>query len=147
MNVEIKKLVKEELSGENAKSYVAEITRFHRIQASTMFRQAAKHVRATLFNIGLKDAKVKQFESDGAKKYWTHISPMGWEVKSAELRIIEPEQLLLVRYSDTPTCLHTCSNATPPEGVAAELVDVGKGTKPEDYEDKDVRGRFVLATA
>jgi len=146
MNAQIKKLVKEELSGENAKSYVADITRFHRIQASTMFHQAAEHVRDTLINMGLRDAKIEQFESDGAKKYWTHTSPMGWEVKSAELKIVEPEQGLLVRYADTPTCLHTCSNATPPEGVTAELVDVGKGTKPQDYEGKNVKGKFVLAT-
>jgi hypothetical protein len=146
VNTEIKKLVKEELSGENAKSYVAEITRFHRIQASTMFHQAAEYVRNTLINIGLKDAKIEQFESDGAKKYWTHISPMGWEAKSAELKIIEPEELSLAKYADTPTCLHTCSNATPPEGVKAELIDVGKGTKPEDYEGKDVKGKLVLAT-
>jgi len=146
VSVEIKKLVKEELSGENAKSYVAEITHFHRIQASTTFHQAAEHVRDTLINMGLKDAKIEQFESDGAKKYWTHTSPMGWEVKSAELKIIEPEELLLARYADTPTCLHTYSNATPSEGITAELVDVGKGTKPEDYEGKDVKRKFVLAT-
>jgi hypothetical protein len=41
--------------------------------------------------------------------------------------------------------LHTYSKATPPEGVAAELVDVGAGTKPKDYEGKDVKGKFVLA--
>jgi len=146
VSAEIKKLVREELSGEKAKSYVTEITRFHRIQASTMFHQAAEHVKDRLFNIGLKDAKIEEFESDGAKKYGTHISPMGWEVKSAELKIIEPEEQLLARYADTPTCLHTCSNATPTEGVTTELVDVGKGTKPQDYEGKDVRGKFVLAT-
>jgi len=146
VNPEIKKLVKEELSGENAKSYVAEITRFHRIQASTMFHHAAEHVQNTLVNMGLKDAKIEQFESDGAKKYWTHISPMGWEVKNAELKIIEPEQQTLAKYADTPTCLHTFSNATPTKGVAAELVDVGAGTKPKDYEGKDVKGKFVLAT-
>jgi len=146
MSTEIKKLVKEELSGEKAKTYVAEITHFHRIQASTMFHQAAEHLRDTLFNIGLKDAKIEQFESDGAKKYWTHITPVGWEVKSAELKIIEPEEQLLVRYADTPTSLHTCSNATPPEGVTAELIDVGKGTKPEDYEGKEVKGKLVLAS-
>jgi hypothetical protein len=146
INPNIKKLIKEELSGEKAKIYVAEITGFHRIQASTMFHQAAEHVRNTLLKIGLKDAEIEQFESDGAEKYWTHTSPIGWGVKSAELMLIEPEQKLLVRYADTPTCLHTCSNATPPEGITAELVDVGKGTKPVDYEGKDVKGKLVLAT-
>jgi hypothetical protein len=142
----IRKIIREELSGEKAKTYISEITGFHRIQASTMLHQAAEHVRNTLLKIGLTDAKIEQFKSDGAKKYWTYTSPMGWEVKSAELTLIEPEQKLLARYADIPTCLHTCSNATPSEGVTAELVDVGKGTKPEDYEGKDVKGKLVLAT-
>jgi len=111
-----------------------------------MFHQAAQHVKQQLQNIGLQDAKIEQFPSDGNTKYWTHTSPIGWEIKNAELWITEPEQKLLTRYCDTPTCLHTCSNATPPEGITAELVDVGAGTKPEDYEGKDVKDKLVLAT-
>jgi hypothetical protein len=42
--------------------------------------------------------------------------------------------------------LHTYSKATPPEGVNAELVDIGVGTKAADYEGKEVKGKFVLAT-
>ncbi len=146
MKPEIKKHVKEELSGENAKAYVEQISRFHRVQASTMFHQAAEHVKQQLIKNGLKNATIEQFQSNGAKKYWTHISPVGWEVKSAELRLISPEEKLLVRYEDTPTCLHTLSKATPPEGITAELIDVGKGTRPEDYKGKNVKEKFVLAT-
>jgi len=146
MNPEIKKMVRDELSGEKARGYVEQITRFHRIQASTMFHEAADHVKQQLLKNGLPDATIEQFRSDGATKYWTHISPVGWEVKSAELKLIEPEEKLLVRYSDTPMSLHTCSNATPPEGITAELIDVGTGRKPEEYEGKDVKGKFVLAT-
>jgi len=146
MNPTIKKLVKEELSGETAKAYVEEITHFHRIQASTMFHEAAEYVKQQLLKNGLQDVSIEQFQSDGATKYWTHISPMGWGVKSAELKLVEPEEKLLVRYADTPMCLHTCSNATPPEGITAELVDVGTGTKPEEYEGKEVKDKFVLTT-
>src|SRR3990170_1661731 len=146
MNPEIKKFVKEELSGEKAKGNVAQISRFHRIQASTMFHEAAEHVEQELIKNGLLDAKIEQFKSDGAVKYWTHISPVGWEVESAEIKLVEPEEKPLARYADTPTCLHTCSNATPPEGVTAELIDVGVGTKPEDYTGKNVKGKLVIAT-
>jgi len=146
MNPEIKKLVKEELSGEKAKDQVAQITQYHRIQASTMFHQAAEHVKQQLLNIGLQDATIEQFTSDGATKYWTHTSPIGWEARNAELRLIEPEQQLITRYTDVPTSLHTCSNATPPEGITAELIDVGLGTKPEHYEGKDVKNKLVFAT-
>jgi hypothetical protein len=144
MNLE--KLVNEELSGNIAKSFVEQITRFHRIQASTMFHEAAEYVKNELSELGLKDAVIEQFTADGKTKYWTHTSPIGWTVESAELYLLEPEERLIVRYKDVPTCLHTCSKATPSEGVSAELVDVGVGTKPKDYEGRDVKGKFVLAT-
>jgi len=146
VKIKLENTVKDELSGQVAKSYVAQITRFHRVQASTMFHEAAEYVRNTLHSIGLKNAKIEQFTSDGAAKYWTWTSPIGWAVKAAELYLVEPEKKLIARYEDVPTCLHTYSNATPPEGVTAELVDVGKGTKAEHYEGKDVKGKFVLAT-
>jgi len=146
MRSTVRKIIKEELSGENAKLYVQQISNFHRIQVSTMFHEAAEYVKDTLLKIGIKDAKIEQFLSDGSKKYWTHTSPVGWEVRSAELRLVEPEERLICRYTDIPTCLHTCSKATSPEGVTAELVDVGAGLKAKDYKGKDVRGKFVLAT-
>ena len=146
MRANLEKLVKEELSGEAAKNYVSQITQFHRIQASTMFYEAAKYVKDALSHMGFADAQIERFPSDGAKKYWTWTSPVGWEVTSAELHMTKPKEKLIVRYKDVPTCLHTYSKATLPAGVTAELIDVGEGTKPEHYEGKDVRGKFVLAT-
>lgn len=146
MNTRIEKEVKDTLSGEKAKSYVSRLAGFHRVQASTMFHEAAEYVKETLLALGLKDVKIEQFRSDGATKYWTWTSPIGWTVKSAELRLIEPEDRLLARYEDIPTSLHTYSKSTPPEGTVAELIDVGIGTKPEHYKDKDVKDKFVLAT-
>lgn len=146
MKEELQKLVKHEISGESAKSYVAQIARHHRIQASTMFHEAAQKVKETLNGFGIEDAEIEQFPSDGETKYWTQVSPVGWEVKSAELHLVKPEDKLLVRYEDVPTSLHTFSNSTPPEGVTAQLVDVGEGTKPQDYKGRDVKGKFVLAT-
>jgi aminopeptidase YwaD len=141
----ISEAVKEEISGNVAKSFVAQISRFHRIQASPMFHEAAEYVKTELVNMGLKDAVIEHFPADGKHKYWTHVSPMGWSVKSAELRLMEPEDRVLASYENIPISLHTHSKATPPEGVTAELVDVGIGNKPKHYEGKDVKGKFVLA--
>jgi len=146
LNPEIKEIVKQELSGENAKAYVQQISQYHRIQASTMFHEAAEYVRDTLIKIGIKNAGIERFPADGKTKYWTYTAPMGWEAKSAELWLVKPEQKLLTKYQDTPTCLHAHSNATPPEGVTAQLVDVGTGTQPSDYKGKKVKGKIVLAT-
>jgi hypothetical protein len=142
----LNQIVKEELSGSVAKSYVAQICRFHRIQGSTMFHEAAEYVRDELLKLGLNDAEIEQFPADGKAKYWTYTSPVGWEVRSAELRLVEPEERLVCTYKDLPQSLHTFSNSTPPEGITAELVDVGAGTKPVDYEGKNVEGKLVLAS-
>ena len=144
--MDLHKVVREELSGCVAKSYVAEVSRFHRVQGSVMFHEAAEHVKAELLKLGLGDAVIEQFPADGESKYWTYTSPVGWTVKSAELRLVEPKEELICSYEDMPQCLHTFSNATPAEGVVAELVDVGAGTKARDYEGKNVKGKFVLAT-
>jgi len=146
MEMSLHKLVKDELSGSIAKSYVSQVTRFHRVQASTMFHEAAEYVKGELVKIGLSNANIEQFPADGKHKYWTHTSPMGWTARSAELRLVEPEEKLLAAYEDTPQSLHTYSKGTTPEGVMAELVDVGAGTKPKDYEGKDIKGKFVLAS-
>jgi hypothetical protein len=146
IGVGLSKVVKEELSGNVAKSFVSQISRYHRIQASTMFHEAAEYVKSELVNMGFENAAIEQFPADGATKYWTHVSPVGWTVTSAELRLVEPEEKLIATYEDIPQCLHTYSNGTGPEGVTAELVEVGSGSKPTDYEGKAVEGKFVLAT-
>jgi hypothetical protein len=75
--------VKEELSGNNAKLYVAQISRFNRVQASTMFHEAAEYVKNELAQIGISDIVQEQFPSDGSKKYWTRTTPMGWKVSTS----------------------------------------------------------------
>ncbi len=140
------KLIKDELSGSTAKSYVSHIARFHRIQASPMFHDAAMYVSGELRRMGLKDAEILQFPADGKHKYWTHQSTLGWKIEGAEVRLVEPQDRLLATFDDIPMSLHTFSKGTPKAGVTAELVDVGAGLTEKDYKGKKVKGRFVLAT-
>ena len=140
-------LVRGQLSGSRAKSYVAGIACYHRIQGSPMMRDAAEHVMDSLRSVGVDKVEVEQFPADGKTRYWTYTAVMGgWDVRSAELRLVEPEDRVLASFSDIPQSLHTYSKGTPEGGVTAELVDVGKGTSDADYSGKDVSGRMVLAT-
>lgn len=144
--MKLRGLIKRELSGATAKSYVARLTEFHRIQGSPMMLSAAEHVKDELVRLGVDDVAIEQFPADGRHKFWTYTSVMGWSVRSAELRLMEPEGRLLARFDDIPQSLHTYSRGTPKGGVTAELVDVGKGLSDKDYAGKRVKGRFVLAT-
>lgn len=138
-------LFHQELSGEIAKEHVIAITRHHRIQGSRGYRHAAEYVIAELRKAGFgeKEAWIESFPSDGKVVYQTWQSPSGWDIESAELRVVDPVDERIVGFPEIAMSVITYSN---PGDVTAELVDVGAGTSDADYSGKDVRGKFVLAT-
>ncbi len=138
-------LFHEALSGELAKEHVIAITRHHRIQGSRGYRHAAEYVLAELRKAGFdeKEAWIESLPSDGKVVYQTWQSPPGWDIESAELRVVEPVDERIVGYPEIAMSVITYSNTG---DVTAELVDVGGGTNDSDYTGKDVRGKFVLAT-
>jgi hypothetical protein len=45
-----------------------------------MFHEAAEYVKNELVKMGLQDAVIEQFASDGRRECCTHTSPIGWTV-------------------------------------------------------------------
>jgi len=138
-------LLHESLSGELAKEHVYQITRYHRIQGSRQYRDAANYVLGKLRSYGFseKDAYIETFKSDGKVNYQTWQSPSGWDISSAELRMVEPYNERIVGYPEIAMSVITYSN---PGDVTAELVWVGSGERDEDYAGKNVKGKIALAT-
>lgn len=142
---EITGILHEALSGEIAKDHVIQITRHHRIQGSRGYRDAAQYVLQQLRGYGYseQDAYIESFTSDGKASYQTWQSPSGWDIESAELRMVEPYEERITGFPEIAMSVVTYSN---PGDTTAELVWVGQGTSDADYEGKDVRGKFLLAT-
>jgi len=136
-------LLLDELSGKIAKEYTLDIAKYHRVQASPGFHEAAVYVKEQLEKIGLSKVEIEQFPSDGKTKYWTHDAIISWSASEAEIRMVEPRNLLLGRFDEQPLCLATHSNSA---DVTAEVVDVGVGTSDEDYVGKDVAGKIAIVT-
>ena len=137
-----------EYSGEAAQEYDRQIVQYHRIQGSPMMADVAeKVVLAKLQQWGI-GSKIEQFPSDGEIRYQTHISPMGWDMRSGELWVEgvagDPNfaPFRLCRYSDVPMCVSTYSKGSDWTG---ELVEVGAGTSDADYANKDLQGKVALA--
>jgi aminopeptidase YwaD len=78
--------VGKEISGENAKNLATEVTRFHRIQVSPHFREAAEWCQNQLKEYGLH-CEIHQFRADGKIMYWTSLLPKEWKIESATLEI------------------------------------------------------------
>ena len=137
--------LKDEVSGEIAYNYVAEISRHHRIQASPGLRDAARFAVETWKAAGI-DADIHSYPADGKGFAWSSLMFKEWDCFDAELRLVEPadKARFLARWSEAKLSLIQRSHPTPPDGVEAEVVYVGKGEEQKDYKGLDVAGRMVL---
>src|SRR3954468_9164662 len=82
---EIFNAIADEYSGERAQENIRAIVEYSRIQGSPMMANVANDVvLAKLKAFGI-ESKVEQWTSDGKTMYGTYISPMGWDMRSAEL--------------------------------------------------------------
>jgi aminopeptidase YwaD len=125
--------VKKEISGQNAKNLAREVTRFHRIQVSPHFREAAVWCCSQMKEWGLH-CEVREFTADGNTMYWSYLLPDEWKVESA---VLEIEGKPWADFRDEKVSLIQRSH---PVTVEAEIVHID-GDDEKDFE--NVKGKIV----
>jgi hypothetical protein len=130
------------ISGTRGKRIVSEIARFHRIQGSPEYDDALGYIRGLLQGAGI-ETRVERFPADGRAKTYEWTAPPAWTVHSGRLIQSEPDEEGLVSFDEIPQAIIVHSPAGRFEG---ELVHVGKGDRPADYEGVDIKGKFVLSS-
>ena len=138
------RIIDEELSGERALEAATHMTAFYRSPGASGYHRATDFVADLFRENGFDKVWVERYPLDGETKYVTQSMPLAWDPFSAELRIGSAQGELLVSYEDAPSCLPWWTPPTPKGGVTLDLVDVGTGERPEDYQKQDVRGKVVL---
>jgi aminopeptidase YwaD len=136
-----------ELSGETAKRNLEGIARFHRQRGSQGFHAAAELVAERLRAYGLSDVTILQFAADGKIFYGTQRSRPAWDAEKGELEEVKEGKKVkekIASYEAEPIVLAEDSESAE---VTADLVDVGEGTKENDYTGKGVKGKIVLVSA
>lgn len=140
----IQKLAKKELSGQKAWQHSNYTTQFMRTPGSSGIHEITRYSKKRLDSYGLDKVYTIKYPS---KEYGTEdLTFMGWDVNDAILDIVEPTEKRITSYAEAPTCIQHWSIPTPPEGVVAELVDVGRGVYDDDYKRNNVKGKIVLAS-
>lgn len=129
-------------SGQAAKEDVAAISRFHRIQASPGYRQAADYVFNELKKAGLQ-AEVERYPADYESRFYTSRSFQEWDAKGATLHLVEPEDEAQLLADFRAQKLSLIQRSASFQGDV-ELVLLEDGLKEEDYEGVDVTGKVVL---
>jgi hypothetical protein len=139
---DVPKAIQARVDGAKVLDAVRALGAFHRVQGSPGFRAAAEWVRGELVAAGLADAAVERFPADGTTRYAHFRSYLGWAPVEAALEEISPAPRVVSQFPALPVALADYSQDA---DVTAELVDVGPGAAPADYDGKDVRGKLVLA--
>jgi len=136
------KSIREAFSGEVALAHVASISRYHRMQASPGFREAAHYCQTALQEAGL-DAEILSFPANTDTFFWSARSFQEWEAQEATLYLVSPEEERR-KLCDYRTCkLSLIQRSTAFDGEV-EVVLLENGEEEEDYEGLDVRGKVVL---
>ncbi|HEU5099605.1 MAG TPA: DUF4910 domain-containing protein [Roseiflexaceae bacterium] len=131
-----------EVSGAAAKSLVARISQWHRIQASPMYREAAEWVHATLQSWGLA-SQIERFPAREGLQAWGEPMFQEWWCDEATLDLLEPGRSprRLADYRAVPLSL--MPRSTPADGEY-EVIAIDGGDRPEHYDGLDVRGKLLL---
>ena len=133
-----------ETSGEMGLNHFTHIVNnFSGFSPSLGAEQTADYIAASARRWGLSDVTIEKFPSDGKLYYWAFRSEPWWEAKKAEVWLVAPNRERIASFDAYRGHLARFSGSA---NLTAELVDVGAGTKPSDYEGKSVAGKIVLAS-
>jgi len=132
-----------EVSGEKAWWHVNELVLHNRIQPSHEYHKTALYVEEKAKEYGLKNVVIEKYVADGKKMNFTFRTRPAWDAEKAELWVIEPIKKKIADFNEIPVSLAVYSRDFNGTG---ELVDVGIGESVGDYENKDVKGKMVLAS-
>ncbi len=131
------------LSGAAAKRLTADISRYHRIQASPDFRQAAEMVYETLLAWGL-DAQLLSYPANESVQFWGRRMFQEWNGVSGTLHLVTPAEQTQKLADYREVRLSLIPRSAPFEGTVEVVVPKNKGEEPQDYANLDVNGKVVL---
>ena len=136
------RLFREYVSPKRLLNVVKEVSNFHRIQASPMFREAAEHVVKICKGYGL-DAKLLEFESNPGAWYLQCRLFKEWSIKAATLDLVEPEMRLADFSADNISVIQK-SYPIDRRNDPVDLVLLDKGPDEKCYEGLDLEGKWVF---
>jgi hypothetical protein len=136
-----------ETSGAKALSHFKNLLTYSGFAPSLGSEQTADYIAARARGFGLEDVRIEEFPADGQKFFWAFRTEPWWEAKKGELLLLDPRtgetRERLASFDVHRIVLGRFSRSA---SIEAELVDVGSGVAPEDYQGRDVKGKVALAS-
>lgn len=131
------------ISGERAFETVAEVSTYHRIQASTGYRAAAEHLKEKLDRIGL-GGKVLSFDAKEGGTWGPYPAFAEWDIKGAWCDLVYPFE---ERLADFDACAISVMQKSAPVDLSDAQVPVvflDKGPDEKAYKGLDLEGKIAF---
>jgi len=138
--INISKILSEEFSIQELINFISDLSRLHRIQGCKELEEAGEYIKSILEKEEALEVELRKFSYN--KPYGSFRAVTGWWVKDGELRLIKPKEELIHSYKNSRTLITAHS---PGGTIEGEVVHIGDGENPENYEKLDVNGKIVLA--
>jgi hypothetical protein len=145
------------ITGEDAMNIVLFMDRFWRVAANPGFLASQDHIRERLIEAGYADGASGASRASvagrsgvsGEPRVWYEEFPAetpGWDHSRGTLSLVLPSGDLEVLLSQDQHRVALCINSfpTPAGGRTLRVIDVGNGSREEDFEGKIVAGALVL---
>jgi len=126
-----------EASGERAMHHVLELAPYPRVRTRDEYEKRFREsdvIARFAREYGFSDVEVESFAA----------GPALWQASEAALWMVQPQ---IRKLYDVHDVVISAVAGSEPGDVSAELVNVGEGGRPEDYNGKDVAGKIVLGSA
>ncbi len=136
------KIFKDAVSTKRLLNVVKEVSNYHRIQASTMFREAAEHVKSICDKYGLQ-AEILSYEADPDVWYLQGRMFREWTIRAATLDLVDPEWRLSDFSAEAMSVIQK-SYPIDRRNDPVDLVLLDKGSSEEAYGDLDLAGKWVF---
>ncbi|MHA1214290.1 MAG: DUF4910 domain-containing protein [Candidatus Hodarchaeales archaeon] len=138
---ELYSIIENNISSEELIAPLADLVKFHRVQGSKGFLEAAMMIKEKLEATGLQTI-LHSYPSDGKELFWKNwFNPISSDIKKGDLYLVKPYYAHLTSFEEIPMSVITHSNSSKLE---AELVDCGKGDTLEAF--SNAKGKIAMTT-
>ncbi|MBE6114920.1 MAG: DUF4910 domain-containing protein [Erysipelotrichaceae bacterium] len=137
----VNELIKNTIDPKRLYTSVKEVSSYHRIQASTDFREAANYCKRSLDRMGI-EARILSYEADPEVWYLQNKMFLEWDLSDAWLKLEEPDLLLCDALAEPISIIQRSYPYDFTQGV--DLVYLEHGNHPEKYTDIDLQGKIIF---
>lgn len=135
--------IRDAVDGDRITNDIRTISSYHRIQASTGYREAARKLAATLQSEGI-DARILSYPFDEKHWYLASKSFMEWDIKDAWLELVTEGPKVLADFRTEATAIvqksHPCDHRREP----LDIVMLEAGATEASCEDLDFSGKLLF---